>query len=85
MSEPFDDLLFRGDIAEVDLDLWSTAYVFKEGHRIALHVSSSNFPRFDRSLNSAESPAMWTEPRKAHNRVHHDAAHQSYLELPIFP
>jgi len=72
-------------IVEVDIDLWSTAYAFKKGHRVALHVSSSNFPRFDRSLNTGEYPADWTELQKAENRIHHDTAHSSYVELPIFP
>jgi len=78
-------LLKPGEIVEVDIDLWSTAYTFKKGHRIALHVSSSNFPRFDRNLNVAEPPASWTRPQKAENKVHHDPAHPSYIEVPIFP
>ena len=72
-----------GQIVAVDIDLWSTAYTFKKGHRIALHVSSSNFPRFDRNLNIAESPARWTTPQKAENKVYHDRDHASYVELPV--
>ena len=78
-------LLKPGETAEVDIDLWSTAYTFKKGNRIGLHVSSSNFPRFDRSLNVAEPPASWTQPQKAENTVYHDRAHASFVELPIFP
>jgi len=76
-------LVKPGDIVEVDADLWSTAYTFKAGHRVALHVSSSNFPRFDRHLNTADKPADWTTPQKADSKVHHDAAHASYVELPV--
>jgi len=78
-------LVTPGEIVAVDVDLWSTAYTFKQGHRIALHVSSSNFPRFDRNLNTAEPPARWTTPRKAENKVHHDPAHASFVELPVLP
>jgi len=78
-------LLKAGEIVEVDVDLWSTAYTFKKGNRIGLHVSSSNFPRFDRSLNVADPPASWTQPQKAENTVHHDRAHPSFVELPVFP
>ena len=78
-------LVTPGETVEVDIDLWSTAYTFKKGHRIALHVSSSNFPRFDRSLNAAEPPAAWTQVHKADNKVFHDPDHASYVELPVFP
>ena len=78
-------LLRPGEIVEVDISLWSTAYTFAKGHRIALHVSSSDFPRFDRSLNVADPPASWTQPQKAENKVYHDPKHASYVELPVFP
>jgi len=78
-------LLKPGEIVEVDIDLWSTAYTFTQGHRIALHVSSSNFPRFDRNLNVAERPADWAQPQRAENKVHHDAARASHIELSVLP
>ena len=76
-------LVQPGEIVEVDIDLWSTAYTFKAGHRLGLYVSSSSFPRFDRNLNVAERPPEWTTPRKATNKVFHDPTHPSYLELPL--
>jgi putative CocE/NonD family hydrolase len=72
-----------GEVVEIDIDLWSTGYAVKKGHRLALHVSSSNFPRFDRHLNTSEPPWQWTEPTKATNTVYHDADHASYVELPL--
>ena len=41
-----------GKIYEYKIDLWSTSNVFLKGHRLRLEVSSSNFPRFDRNLNT---------------------------------
>jgi len=76
-------LVMRDEIVAVDIDLWSTAYVFRAGHRLALHVSSSNFPRFDRHLNVAAKPWEWAAPQKATNLVHHDAARPSFVELPV--
>ena len=73
-----------GEIVEADIDLWSTAYTFKKGHRIALHVSSSNFPRFDRHTNTGDPPATWTTLRKATNTIYHDPTHASYVELPLY-
>jgi len=78
-------LLKPGEIVEVEIDLWSTAYVFKKGHRVGLHVSSSNFPRFDRNLNVADHPAKWTRPQPADNKVYHDPEHPSYIELSVLP
>ncbi|MFW6108329.1 MAG: CocE/NonD family hydrolase [bacterium] len=77
------ELVQPGQVVAVEIDLWSTAYTFKQGHRVALHVSSSNFPRFDRHFNTAGHPADWTEPRKAENQVYHDPEHRSFVELPL--
>jgi hypothetical protein len=79
------ELLSKGQVVDADIDLWSTAYCFKSGHRLALHISSSNFPRFDRNLNVAESPATASKPAVAQNMVYHDAEHASYVELPVLP
>ncbi len=77
------EIVEPGQVIEIDIDLWSTGYAVKKGHRIALHVSSSNFPRFARHLNTSEPPWEWTQPQKATNTVHHDASHPSYIELPL--
>lgn len=70
---------------EVDIDLWSTAYTFKAGHRIRLNVSSSNFPRFDRNLNTADACGHGTSLQKADNKVFHDPERASFVELPVVP
>ncbi|HVZ84994.1 MAG TPA: CocE/NonD family hydrolase [Terracidiphilus sp.] len=74
-----------GKVYEYTIDLWSTSNVFKKGHRIRLEVSSSNFPRFDRNLNTGKTAAESTEFVKATNTVLHDAEHPSALILPIVP
>ena len=45
-------LITPGKVYEYNIDMWSTANLFKAGHRIRLEVSSSNFPRFDRNPNT---------------------------------
>jgi putative CocE/NonD family hydrolase len=74
-----------GTIYEYKIDLWSTSNVFLKGHRIRVEVSSSNFPRFDRNLNTGKSAAESSEMVKATNTVYHDAAHPSALVLPVVP
>ena len=46
----------------VTVKLWGTSNQFKKGHRIRVHVTSSNFPRFARNLNSGKAAADETEP-----------------------
>jgi putative CocE/NonD family hydrolase len=74
-----------GEPTEYVIDLWSTSNLFRAGHRIAVEVSSSNFPRFDRNLNTGNAIATDTEIRPALQTIFHDAAHPSRLLLPIVP
>jgi putative CocE/NonD family hydrolase len=74
-----------GKVYEYKIDLWSTSNVFLKGHRIRLEVSSSNFPRFDRNLNTGASAATDSIFVKAANTIYHDTAHPSALLLPVVP
>ena len=76
-------LVEPGAVVKAYVDLWSTAYVFKAGHRVALHVSSSNFPRFDRNPNLAMKTWSAKALKKAENRIYHDARRPSCLELSL--
>lgn len=71
-------------VVELDIDLWSIAWVFNRGHRVGLHISSSNWPRYEVNCNTgADHPTPGGEMRAAHNRVHMDCAHPSALYLPV--
>jgi putative CocE/NonD family hydrolase len=74
-----------GEIYKLNIDLWGTSNVFLRGHRLRLEISSSNFPRFDRNLNSGEDPAHATRWVKATNTIYHDSEHPSALILPLVP
>jgi len=52
---------------------------------LRLEVSSSNFPRFDRNLNTGEEQATGTRMNKATNVIYHDKGHASALVLPLVP
>jgi uncharacterized protein len=78
-------LLIPGKVYPLTIDLWATSNVFRSGHRIRLEISSSNFPRFDRNLNTSESAATSSQSAVATNTILHDAAHPSALVLPIIP
>jgi putative CocE/NonD family hydrolase len=74
-----------GKIYHIQLDLWATSNVFLPGHTLRLEVSSSNFPRFDRNLNTGEDQAHATRMAKATNVIYHDKDRPSALVLPIVP
>ena len=78
-------LLTPGKIAEFKIDLWSTANVFKAGHRIRLEVSSSNYPRFDPNPNTGHDLFADAEVQPAMQTVMHDRGFASHLTLPIVP
>ena len=73
------------DTYELTVDMWETSNVFKAGHCIRLEVSSSNFPRFDRNLNTGNQPGMSADMEVAKQTIFHDSQRQSYLILPIIP
>ncbi len=78
-------LLNPGQTYKFTLDLWSTSNLFRKGHRLRLEISSSNFPRFDRNLNTGEDAASGRKSVPATNSIYHDAEHPSALVLPIVP
>ncbi|MBZ5649152.1 MAG: CocE/NonD family hydrolase [Acidobacteriia bacterium] len=77
------ELLNPGQVYKFTMDLWSTSNVFRKGHALRLEISSSNFPRFDRNLNTGEDPAFAKNYVSATNTVYHDAEHPSALILPV--
>jgi putative CocE/NonD family hydrolase len=77
------EYLTPGEVYKFTIDLWATSNVFLKGHRLRLEVSSSNFPRFDRNLNTGESPETGSRWVKATQTIYHDSAHPSALVLPV--
>jgi putative CocE/NonD family hydrolase len=72
-----------GSVYEARLDLHVTSNFFGPGHRIRLEVSSSNFPRFERNLNTGGDNHRDTEWQIAINQVHHSGDHLSWVALPV--
>ena len=72
-----------GQVYKFNLDLWSTSNVFRKGHVLRLEISSSNFPRFDRNMNSGEDAATAQRSVPATNTVLHDAEHPSVLTVSV--
>jgi putative CocE/NonD family hydrolase len=76
-------LMQPGSIYRIKLNLGDISYVFKAGHRIQLDVSSSNFPKYDRNLNTGETLYTQTQFNIAENTIIHNSTHPSYVIFPI--
>lgn len=61
----------------------TTSIRFGKGHRIRVEITSSNFPKFIRNLNSGGDNAKESKVIVADNSIHHNAANPSYIELPV--
>jgi putative CocE/NonD family hydrolase len=69
----------------VRVNLHATSNYFGPGHRIRVEVSSSNFPRFDRNLNTGGKnydEVTWVVAR---NIIHHSSRYPSHILLPVIP
>jgi len=78
-------LIEPGQVYQYNITLWETSNLFKAGHRIRLEISSSNFPRFDRNLNTGNDAATDAEIRLAQQTIFHNEQYPSHLTLPLIP
>jgi uncharacterized protein len=78
-------LITPGTVYEYTIDLWSTSFVFKPGHRVRVEIASANFPRFDRNPNTGHTLFADAELEAATQMVFHDAGHPSHVVLPVIP
>jgi len=83
--EGYDKEVFmkEGEVYKVNLTPMATSNYFKKGHRIRIEVSSSNFPRFARNLNTGGNNYDEKEGVIAHNSIHHSAEYPSHMKIPI--
>jgi putative CocE/NonD family hydrolase len=66
-----------------DINLWPTAWRFAAGHRLRVAITSSNFPRFDRNLNTGLNPSESDKMKVATNTIYHDKKHPSHLTVCV--
>jgi len=78
------DLMTPGEVEKLTINMWSTAQTFEKGHRLGVHVSSSNFPRFAVNPNNGAALDDTTTPAKiANNTIYFDAQRPSAIVLPV--
>ena len=76
-------LMKPGAIYELPLTPMATSNYFGKGHRIRIEVSSSNFPRFARNLNTGGVNYTEKAGRVAHNKIHHSQRYPSRVQLSV--
>lgn len=72
-----------GQVYKVKFQPMTTSNYFAPGHRIRIEISSSNFPRFDRNMNTGGN--NWDEVKGvvAHNAVHHSKKYPSEIVISV--
>jgi predicted acyl esterase len=79
------ELMEPGTVYQVDVDLWSTSYIWNTGHQIRVDISSSNYPRCLNNPNTADGIYKNTTYTVAHNTLYIDSIRPSCLLLPEIP
>ncbi len=82
------DIVSSGDgdgVHELTVDLCATGHRFAAGHAVRLEVSSSNFGRYDRNLNTGGAPGLAVRRAVAEQTIYHDGRRPSCLTLPVVP
>ena len=75
----------KGRTYRLMMDMWSTAIVFNAGHRIAVHITGSNSPKYEVHPNSYEPVYSYDHSPVARNALHLSADRPSCVILPCVP
>jgi putative CocE/NonD family hydrolase len=78
-------LLSPGEPYPFRIDMGVTSHLFRRGHRLRVHLTSSDFPRFDRNMNTGNPIGEDAIGVPAQQTVFHRAGLASYIDLPVIP
>lgn len=67
--------------AQIDVDLGTTSIVFAKGHRIRLSITGSNYPRYERNLNTGKGEAI--SSKHSHTQIWLGGKTLSSIQLPV--
>jgi putative CocE/NonD family hydrolase len=74
-----------GQDYEFRINLWNVSHLVRAGHRLRVHISSSDFPRWDRNPNTGKPFGTDTTTVVAEQTVFHDTIRPSHVVLPVIP
>ena len=73
----------KGKVYKLTIDMWSTAYVLNKGHKLAVHISSSNSPKYEVHPNTFKPVMNFNNSPVANNTIMLSKEHPSRIILPI--
>ena len=73
----------KDNVYKVTLTPMNTSNYFDAGHRIRIEIAGSNFPRFDRNLNTGGNNYDETTGVVAHTAIHHSTQYPSTLTISV--
>ena len=79
------ELITPGEPYEYVITLGNTSQLFRKGHRIRIQISSSNFPQYDRNMNTGNPIGEDDRGIIAKQTIYHQSGYASYLDLPVIP
>ena len=79
------DPITPDEVYEYIIDMGATGIEFGQGHRIRIDITSSNFPRIDRNLNTGNPFGVDAEGVPAIQTILHNPDYLSYIDLPVIP
>ena len=74
-----------GEVVEYTINLGNSSQLFRRGHCIRIDISSSNFPMYDRNMNTGNPIGEDAEGIPAMQTVYHQRGCASYIDLPVIP
>ncbi len=84
LKSEFEDVT-PGEIYEYTITVGQTSLVVQKGHALRLQISSSNFPQFDRNMNTGNPIGTDAHGLRARQTVYHQPGYASYIDLPVIP
>jgi len=83
--EGYDKEVFmeEGKVYKLTMTPMSTSNFFKKGHRVRIEITSSNFPRFERNMNTGGNNYDESVGVVANNKIHHSNKYPSFIKLPV--
>jgi len=80
-----ESLMQQGSVYKIELQEMVVASRFAPGHRIRIEIAGTNFPQYERNMNTGGRNYDESKPAVAEDVIYHDATRPSALEFPVVP
>lgn len=77
------ELLEPGKVEKYEMEMYFNGYVFKQGHKIRIDITSSNYYEFFPNTSTGIDPYKNPDPIVAVNKIYHGREYPSHVKLPI--